>query len=101
MLNDGHNTDYRYADNWLQSFLPPLLKNPYFSKTVFLITFDESDSNFDFKNHIYSVLVGGSVAPGTVDHTRYTHFSQLAFLSENWGIEAIGKGKKAHPFKLD
>jgi hypothetical protein len=100
MLNDGHNTDYRYAANWLQSFLPPLLEDPYFAKTIFLVTFDESGSNFDFNNHIYSVLVGGPVVPGSVDDTRYDHFSQLAFLREQWGIEAVGSDAKATPFKL-
>ncbi|KAJ3309734.1 hypothetical protein HDV04_005779 [Boothiomyces sp. JEL0838] len=88
--NDGHDTDIDYASNWLQGFLEPLLENPVFDDTLFVITFDESDAALgviDFKgNHIYTLLLGKSVTPGSQDSTYYTHYSQIATLNEQWGV---------------
>lgn len=44
-LNDGHDTDMIYADNWLKNFLDPLLSKPWSKNTVFFIVFDESNSS--------------------------------------------------------
>ncbi len=42
LLNDGHDTNVEYADNWLKSFLSPLLVTSWAKNTVFFIVFDES-----------------------------------------------------------
>jgi phosphatidylinositol-3-phosphatase len=41
MKDDGHQTDVVYADNWLKSWLTPLMSEPWFASSVFLIDFDE------------------------------------------------------------
>ena len=94
MTNDAHDTNITVAGNFLKNFLPPLLKNEYFSKdTLVLVTFDETDS-YTEANRVYSFLVGGAVPEnlkGTKDDTFYTHYSIIASLSANWGLPSLGR----------
>ncbi|KAI3205434.1 hypothetical protein CBS147311_3493 [Penicillium roqueforti] len=94
MTNDAHDTNIGVAGNWVESFLPPLLKNEYFSKnSLVLLTFDES-GNYTHPNRVFSVLVGGAVPQhlkGTTDDTFYTHYSIIASLSANWGLPSLGR----------
>jgi hypothetical protein len=41
LKDDGHNSNVAYADKWLKSWLTPLMAEPWFSSSVFLIDFDE------------------------------------------------------------
>ncbi|KAI9348117.1 phosphoesterase family-domain-containing protein [Obelidium mucronatum] len=84
MNNDGHDTGLEYASRWLQEFLEPKLKDPVFAKTLFFITFDESESYFG--NHIYSILLGPGIVPGTIDDTKYNHYSFLATVEYLFGL---------------
>lgn len=101
MFNDGHDTSIEFADNWLQSFLEPLLANPAFANTVFLITHDENDDNFDFSNNqVYSLLVGGPIPPQTRDDNKYDHYSQITFVRERWNLPRYAADVKSEAFNL-
>ncbi|KAI8906917.1 phosphoesterase, partial [Gorgonomyces haynaldii] len=110
-VNDGHgippypptnqqNTIARVkvADDWLSKFLPPLLSNPAFKDTLFLVTFDENDVIFASgpfdphgrENLIYTVAIGAGVQAGTTDNNYYDHYSQLALLEKEWGLGSLG-----------
>ena len=39
--DDGHNTNAATASKWLQGWLTPLLSEPWFASSVFLLVFDE------------------------------------------------------------
>ncbi|KAJ5715415.1 uncharacterized protein N7483_012596 [Penicillium malachiteum] len=94
MTNDAHDSDITVAGDFLARFVPPLLKDEYFSKdTLILVTFDETDTYAD-PNRVYSFLVGGAVPEhlkGTTDDTFYTHYSIIASLSANWGLPSLGR----------
>lgn len=94
MTNDAHDSDINVAGSWLADFLPPLLKDSYFSKdALILVTFDET-GNYTEPNRVYSFLVGGAVPEhlkGTSDDTFYTHYSIIASLSANWGLPSLGR----------
>ena len=87
------------ADKWLSEFLPPLIENPYFSDTLFFITFDENDVVFSHDtndadgvaNIIYSLAIGSMVEANSVDHASYNHYSQLALLQQEWGLPSLGR----------
>ncbi|KAJ3324260.1 hypothetical protein HDV06_000299 [Boothiomyces sp. JEL0866] len=100
--NDGHDTGVEYASNWLEGFLEPLLANPLFNKTVFVITFDENEEHNDNdRNRIWSVLVGDPVAKGTIDLAFYNHYSHLAFVEKMFGLESLKAGDaQANPYTL-
>jgi len=100
MNDDGHDTDVSTASSWLNNFLEPLLANSYFDKTVFLITFDENETQ-TAANQVYAVLVGGPVSKGTQDGTAYTHYSQLATVEKIFGLGNLGLGDvNATPFTI-
>jgi acid phosphatase len=94
MTNDAHDTNITFAGDWVAKFLPPLLKNEYFTKdTLALVTFDEV-GNYSVPNRVYSFLVGGAIPEhlkGTTDDTFYTHYSVIASLSANWGLPSLGR----------
>jgi len=102
MTNDGHDTSVTVAGKWARSFLTPLLTNTNFmKKTLVLLTFDETAS-YTSNNQVFSVLLGDAVPAtkkGTTDSTRYTHYSQMATVENNWGLSNLGLGDStALPF---
>ncbi len=94
MLNDGHNTTLEFAAKWSKDFLIPLLANEQFmSRTLVLLTYDES-ATYPIPNRIVSLLLGGVVPgelKGTKDDTVYTHYSILSTLQNNWGLPNLGR----------
>ncbi|KAJ3025161.1 UNVERIFIED_CONTAM: hypothetical protein HDU68_007409 [Siphonaria sp. JEL0065] len=89
MNNDGHDTSISYASNWLHGFLEPKLANPAYTNTLFHIVFDESET-YSTPNQIYSVFVGAGVQAGTVDNTKYDHYSGLATVENLFGLGSLG-----------
>lgn len=52
-------------------------------------------------NHIYSLLIGSGIEKGTVDNTRYNHYSQLALLERHWCLPSLGRNDTtATPFMI-
>jgi acid phosphatase len=75
--NNGHDTSATQSDQWLSQRFGPLLKNPAFmSGTLFVVTFDESLTRKP--NHIFTVLLGAGIKPGTTSNLCYDHYSLLA-----------------------
>lgn len=104
MTSCGHDASITVAGNWLRSFLEPLMSNSHvWSRTLVLITFDESGS-YALPNRVFSVLTGGAVPPskvGTKDDSFYTHYSQLSTVQANWNLHTLGRfDVGANVFKL-
>lgn len=93
MTNDGHDTSVTTSGQFARNFLTSLLSNPNFlSRTLVLLTFDETE-NYFIPNKVFSILLGDAIpasAKGTTDNTAYTHYSQLATVERNWGLGNLG-----------
>lgn len=94
MQNDGHDSGLAYSTKWLDGFLGKLLGNEKAMKrTLVLLTYDESQT-YEKPNRIFSLLLGGAVPDnkkGEVETTVYNHYSILATLQANWGLENLGR----------
>ena len=92
--DDGHDTSVTYAGSWVRNFITPLLRNPNFmSRTLVLITFDESET-YTSPNRISGILLGDAVPAnlvGTTDSNFYDHYSQIATVEANWGLHTLGR----------
>ncbi len=76
------------ADTWLQSNIDPLINNPAFSNSVFIIDFDEA-LDTDFTNgggKVPMVLVGSHVKSGFQSVTFYQHQSVLRLMLDLLGV---------------
>jgi len=54
-----------------------------------VITFDEGVPG---DNQIYTLLVGPMIPEGNIDNTRYTHYSLLRLIEENFGLGSLNRG---------
>lgn len=100
LLNDGHDTDVAYADAWLSNWLPPLLKQPWAASTVFIITYDEGESNAGFCGPVGNVCVSGDkvytvlVSPYTWHEGNYsanvTGYNLLTMVENLFAIHDCG-----------
>ena len=92
--NDGHDTGVEKADRWLGSTFGPLLKNPGFRRnTLFVVTFDEGRRG----DHLYTVLYGDAVAPGSTSNAPYDHFSLLRTTEQVLGLGTLGQADADAP----
>jgi phospholipase C len=94
--NDGHDTDISTADGWLTQNIGPLLSNAAFMKgTLVVITFDEDEyfvrDGVMVNNHVYTALVGDSVAPGSTSNAAYDHYSLLRTVEDGLGLGTLGQ----------
>ncbi|MEA2572639.1 MAG: hypothetical protein QOI24_4640 [Acidobacteriota bacterium] len=87
--NNGHDTDVSVADKFLRRRLDPLLSDPNYASTLFVVTFDEDD--YHAKNHIYTVLLGAGVKPGRVTDVAYDHYSLLRTIEELFHLGNLGE----------
>jgi len=91
MDNNGHDTGLKYAASWLsKSFLPTYLD--LFNSTgnsLLVITFDEGVPG---DNQIYTLLIGSMIPEDNIDNTRYTHYSLLRLVEENFGLGSLHRG---------
>ncbi|RIB23769.1 phosphoesterase family-domain-containing protein, partial [Gigaspora rosea] len=98
MANSGHDTNVNHASNFLNNtFIPliePLLIN---SRTLLVITFDESSKYLDSLtnyNHIYTAFIGPNVLKSMKheDDGWYNHYSFVPTIELNWNLSALGTG---------
>jgi hypothetical protein len=89
--HDGHDTGVRQADQWLSERFGPLLSDPRFTANLlFIVTFDEG-RRWWRRNHVYTVMYGASVIPGSVSNTRYDHYSLLRTIEDLFGLGTLGQ----------
>lgn len=99
LLNDGHNTNATYADNWLRGFVPTLMNQSWFSSSVIFIVYDESyGAN---SNGGYDGLTGGPVYMAAVSPftkgvgaltTNSSHYNVLSTCEWLLGLNGTGSG---------
>lgn len=96
LQNDGHDTDANFAGNWLAKNFAPIISNPSVAQdTLFVITFDESESFFS--NHIYTVLVGANVIPGSRNNQNLNHTAILKLIEDQWGLGNLHQEDASSP----
>jgi hypothetical protein len=101
MDNDGHDTGIGHAAEWTSKFVGKLLEYSAISETTLIVvTFDEGI--YLGQNKVYTLLIGPGVAPGTKDDNKYTHYSLLRTVEDNFGVGTLGrKDVDAKPFKFE
>ena len=88
--NDGHDTGVAFADAWLARTFGPWLQDPRFTGgLLFVVTFDESSAATP--NHVYTVLHGPGVVPGSTSAARYDHYSLLRTIEDTFGLGTLGE----------
>ncbi len=94
MTSDGHDTTVTVAGTWTRNFLEPLLEDKRFmNNTLVLVTFDEN-STAAKQNQVVAILLGDAVPEhleGTTDDNYYNHYSEIATVEANWGLDTLGR----------
>lgn len=100
MNHDGHDTTAAVAGAWVKNFLdrtfPPNLRKG----TLVIVTFDESGGNED--NRIFTVFLGDMVKDANQQDPkalarRYTHYSVLRTIEDNFGLEPLTANDREAP----
>jgi hypothetical protein len=100
MNHDGHDTTATVAGAWVKNFLdhtfPPNLRKA----TLVIVTFDESGGNQD--NRIFTVFLGDMVKDASQQDPRalarrYTHYSVLRTIEDNFGLEPLTANDREAP----
>ena len=100
-LNDGHDTDTRYTDDYLLQTWAPLLRDPAFvHNRVVIFTYDEDASGenvpfereaFGQRGRILTLMLGPNVKSGQTLPTRYTHYDLLRTIEEYLSLGHLGQ----------
>ncbi len=95
--HDGHDTGAEFADHWLSQKFGPIIEDKRVMQDILLVvTFDESEKLWG-TNQVYTVMVGGTVVPGTVIDQPHHHYSFLRLMEENFGLGTLGLFDQSAP----
>lgn len=106
LLNDGHDTSVAYADAWLESWLQPLLADPFAASTLFIITYDEGATNEGYTVG-NTTLAGGNVftvfvSPYTLHSGPFaapvSHYNLLTTTEWLLGVGSLGNNDTVTAF---
>jgi phosphatidylinositol-3-phosphatase len=88
MDNDGHDKGDAFAASWLQKNFATRFANPQFLKeTLVVITFDESGKSPG--NHIFTVLLGDSVIPGSTSSQSMNNVGLLRTVEDEFNLGTL------------
>jgi hypothetical protein len=92
MNHDGHDTTVQVAGEWVKKFLDDTFPEKLRAGTLVVVTFDESGGNED--NRIFTLLLGDMVKEASQQDPkalarRYTHYSVLRTIEDNFGLEPL------------
>jgi Phosphoesterase family len=92
MNHDGHDTTVAVAGAWVKKFLDDSFPEKLRQGTLVIVTFDESGGNED--NRIFTLFLGDMVKEANsqdpkVLARRYTHYSVLRTIEDNFGLESL------------
>jgi len=98
MDNDGHDTGVDFAGRYLTQWWSKRLKL-FPTGTLIVVTWDEDW--FADNNRVYTVLIGDMMPSGAQDAARYSHYSLLRTVEDNWNLGTLGRGDATSvPFDL-
>jgi phospholipase C len=87
LLHDAHNGTPRMADLWLNQYIGPLLRSPYFKvggDGVMFITFDNGDG--DHQGQVFTAVIGQAVISGVKVDKAFRHENTLRTMMELLGL---------------
>lgn len=87
--NNGHDTGVAFADKWLKREFDPLFSSRAFMDGMLVaITFDEGGIG---GQHIYTLLLGDQVKPGSSVDTKLDHYSLIRTIEDGFGLGTLGR----------
>ena len=86
---DGSSGVDKRGDSWLRARVPAMLAA---GATVF-ITYDESGT-------LFAAAIGPGIGAGTTDAHLYTHYSLLARVEREYGLDLLGGARNAAPLPV-
>jgi hypothetical protein len=97
LCNDTHNCSVRTGDKWLADWIPKILGGPNYraGDTVVVLTWDEGNRS---DNHIPTIVVAPSVAPGLRVPARLDHYALLRGTEDLLGLPPLGQAASAPSF---
>ena len=92
VCNDMHDCTVQTGDSWLSTLLPKVFSSAEHQagRTAVFLTWDEDESSAS--NHIATLVIAPSVAPGTTSSTSCDHCSMLRTTEELLGLGSFGYG---------
>ncbi|NDG83890.1 MAG: hypothetical protein EBX52_02505 [Proteobacteria bacterium] len=89
--HDGHDTGVEFAGQWFDSAFGALFADSSrMAGTLFVITFDESESYFG-SNRIFTAFLGANVRPGLKVGDPVGHYSVLALIEELFHLGSLNR----------
>jgi acid phosphatase len=99
LCHDMHDCGADDGDQWLKSFLRPVLRSSELNHGVVFIVFDEGDKGDTVGGggHTVALAVGPTVRPRSRVGLRLNHYNLLRTIEDGLGLPRLGNSRSARP----
>jgi phosphatidylinositol-3-phosphatase len=94
LCNDMHDCSIETGDNWLRTFIAPLLK---VKNTAIFVVFDEGTTDVNGGGHVPLIIAGSAVRRHATSTTATSHYGLLHTLEAALGLPPLGLARSAPP----
>ena len=94
-----HTCSVATGDAWLERFMPTIFASAQYraGRTAVFLTWDETD---DSENRIATLVMAPSVPGGTINRSRFNHYSLLRTTQELLGLRPfLGRAATARSMR--
>lgn len=88
LCNDGHDCSLATADAFLRAFSPTVLGSPYWSTTLFIVTFDEGTTNAGGGGHIFAMVARAGLSHFS-SPVAHNHYSLTRTIQDAFGLPCL------------
>jgi len=96
MCHDMHDCSVATGDQFLKSFVGPIIASTAFSQTLVFITFDEGSSSSGGGGKVATLVIGPHVASGYTSTLAHNHYSMLRTIENLWGLGCLAHSCSAN-----
>jgi phosphatidylinositol-3-phosphatase len=97
LCHDMHDCSVATGDEWLRTWIVPLLRSPALAGGVVFVVFDEGTTSEGGGGRVDALALGPTVRHGAVFAGATNHYGLLRTIEDAWGLPRLGLSARARP----
>ena len=90
LCNDAHDCSLAVADDFLRAFSPQVFRSPYWSSTLFIVTFDEGTTTTGGGGRVFAMVARAGLSHFS-SAVAHNHYSLTRTIEDVFGLPCLNR----------